>query len=76
MRRILAVYVGSANVLSSDLDTLNIWLTPFSEYQVRVRQELGSGAKTVWSAKSTVAARGLVNSFENYAILNRDILTS
>lgn len=65
----------SANVLNSDLENLNIWLMPFSEYQVRTKQILNDGTTTEWTEKTTVTARGMVNSYENYAILNANTET-
>lgn len=59
------------NVLDGDLQSIIIWFDPFSAFQVRVRQ-LINGSYTAWSKWVDVPARGLISSFENYALLNAE----
>lgn len=66
------------NVISASLTVLNIWLPPSHTYSLKARQRLGTyipWGDISWSAVHTVVSRGLMNSSENYAVLNSGIQT-
>ena len=64
---------GSA--LDSDIDFVDFWLPPFHEYSVRVRFNTGNGFGD-WYPFVSVTSRPLVNSAENYNILNANTITA
>ncbi len=63
------------SVLDSDIDFVDYWLPPYHEYSVRVRFDTGSGFGD-WYPFFAVTSRPLVNSAENYNILNANTITA
>jgi hypothetical protein len=59
----------SANVSSSDLQTLNIWLPPLHSYTLQTRHFV-SGSWEAWTTASEFESRGLLNSYEKYLALS------
>ncbi len=68
---IITTFTGStsANVLDSDLDTLDIWLPPSHVYTVQTRH-LIAGNYTDWQADQEFTSRGPLTSFEKYQALS------
>lgn len=65
---------NAANVVDSGVDFIDLWLPPFQSITFRVRQYI-HGKWGPWSEIGSGESRGLVNSYEQYAILNAGTTT-
>ncbi len=66
---------ASPNVIDADINFIEIWLSPSSQYRIRAKQMLLDNSYTDWTPYLIFRSKGISNSFEQMKMLNNGSLT-